>query len=304
MAAILILGGASFAKAAEISLSSMISEINPNQEFLVDVILNTEEADVNAVQGKILFPQEFFDLEEIRDGDSIIPLWLDRPRLLEQNPLGSSMREVMFSGIIPGGFRGVLSPFYEGYRPGKLLSLVFKAKALGQETILANNMVVLLNDGRGSPARVSVNNLAIKISDNAAPATVPVISDVTMPEAFIPEVTRNDSMLDGKWFLVFGTADKESGIDHYEVAENRDEASSNYDNLAWEKAVSPHILSDQALKSFIYVRAVDKSGNSRIQKIAPRYPQEPAQTYWLWGILILVIALIIYGRTKYRGKKP
>jgi len=35
--------------------------------------------------------------------------------------------EISFSGVIPGGFSGVLSPYYKGYKPGKVFSLIFLA---------------------------------------------------------------------------------------------------------------------------------------------------------------------------------
>lgn len=93
--------------------------------------------------------------------------------------------------------------------------------------------------------------------------------------------------------MVFSTEDKQSGIDHYEIAEKRDNKVLNYvDNLNWRAAVNPQILNDQKLKSYVYIKAVDKAGNSRI---IPIYPIN--SWFWyekpiIWSIIIIISGFI------------
>ena len=47
----------------------------------------------------------------------------------------------------------------------------------------------------------------------------------------------------------------------------------------WMTAESPQILTDQKLKSFIYIKAVDKFGNERIEIIPPKNPQKWYENY-------------------------
>jgi len=62
-----------------------------------------------------------------------------------------------------------------------------------------------------------------------------------------------DTPTDGKYFLVFSTQDKGSGVDHYEVREGRFGGFS--------EVSSPYILKYQSLDKKIFVKAIDKFGN-------------------------------------------
>ena len=124
--------------AAEIFFEPKTQEIAIDQQFQVDMMLDAEDEEINAVEGKIVFPSDILELKEIRDGDSIVNLWVERPQI-EKDGL------IVFSGIIPGGFKGVLSPYYEGYRPGKVFSLIFTAKGVGKDAIEASPKMLFLD---------------------------------------------------------------------------------------------------------------------------------------------------------------
>src|SRR5436309_846118 len=75
---------------------------NIGQPVTVTLRLDTQGEDVNAIQGKIIFPASQFTLRAINDGASPVSFWVDRP---SEAPSGT----VSFSGIIPAGFKGVAS---------------------------------------------------------------------------------------------------------------------------------------------------------------------------------------------------
>jgi len=109
--------------------------------------------------------------------------------------------------------------------------------------------------------------------------------DSTPPEDFKPKIGRDPAVFEGKYFLSFATTDKTSGIDHYEVLEQKRTL------VRGEKAAeSPYLLKDQSLKSKILVKAVDKAGNERISEIIP--PKKPFPYEIV--ILILIGAGIIW----------
>ncbi len=66
----------SLSSAAEISLDSKTKEIGVGSQFEVGFFLNTEGEDINAVEGKIIFPKTLLELKEIKDGNSIINFWI------------------------------------------------------------------------------------------------------------------------------------------------------------------------------------------------------------------------------------
>jgi len=113
-------------------------------------------------------------------------------------------------------------------------------------------------------------------------------------------------MFEGKYFLVFATQDKKSGIAHYEVQENR---RQKIESRKWIETESPYILKDQELRSYIFVKAVDKAGNERIAVVEPRYPIKWYEMYEIWGIIIVMIFIgyifwkILKSKIKYQKSK-
>ncbi|MEK7376550.1 MAG: hypothetical protein AABZ57_05260, partial [Candidatus Margulisiibacteriota bacterium] len=49
--------------------------------FKVDFFINTTDESINAIAGKVIFPADLLEFKEIRDGNSIVNLWVDKPAL-------------------------------------------------------------------------------------------------------------------------------------------------------------------------------------------------------------------------------
>jgi len=278
--------------AAELNLISHTQEINVGQQFQVDVILNTEGEQINAIEGKITFPRDLLELKKINDGNSIINFWIEKPK---SAPDG----QVVFSGIVPGGYND---------NQGLILSITFLAKKEGSGLIEIQNAKTLLNDGKGTEAKLKIFNFQFLISKEVLTTqfSVPEIKDLEPPENFKPEITSDPTIFEGKYFLVFATQDKGSGIDHYEVLESRNQ---KIENRNWRTVESPYLLKDQKLKSFIYVKAVDKAGNERIAILAPRYSLKWYEKWENW-IIIIIVTFILYllwkvikSKIKYQKSK-
>lgn len=282
-----------WAEAVELNLTSQSQEIRSGDQFEAGFFLNTDNEDINAVEGKIVFPADLLELKEIRDGNSIINFWIERPSVSRQTDAKQEREtnaNIVFSGIIPGGYLG---------KKGLIFSVVFQSIQEGQGSIEIRDIKALLNDGKGTAANVTISNLQFVISGQA-PASQPAAverKDADMPEVFEPIVTSDPAVLGGKYFLVFATQDKGSGIDHYEIQENR---KQKIENRMWIEAESPYVLKDQNLKSYIYVKAVDKAENERVAVVEPRYPLKWYEQPLIWVIIILGIAIgyILWRRLK------
>lgn len=260
------------ANAAELFFNSKVQKLGIGQEFRVDLFLNTENDELNAVEGNIVFPDELTELKEIRDGNSIISFWVERPKVVEKG-------KIVFSGIIPGGYKET---------KGLLFSAVFFAKKDGEGGVAIHEIQALKNDGLGTPASVKVSDFLFSIT--AYPGVVPQesakVKDSNPPEKFKPEISQVKDVFDGKYFLVFATQDKGSGIDHYEVREG-----------LWNgfvTAESPYLLQNQKLDKKIFVKAVDKADNKRTEILYPPNFRPWYKNYWILGILI-IIGLAIAG---------
>lgn len=259
----------SIAEAAILKLVSPNNKLSLGQEMKVNLIIDTENEQINAIGGKIIFSSEIFGVTEIKDGNSIINLWTERPEVDENGA-------ITFSGIIPGGVN---------MQNGLLFSVVLKAKKEGTGALAIQNAEVLKNDGLGTPAKVGIFNFQFSISPPdwlGQPNKESLIKDTEPPEDFNPIIGSDPSIFDGKYFLVFAAQDKSSGLDHYEVREG-----------FWDKYVaaeSPYLLKNQSLDEKIYIKAVDRAQNERTATFKPDQWKWYRQYVLLGIMLILIIA--------------
>ena len=260
--------------ALQINLASKNQEVGVSEEVSVNVFLNAKEEDVNALEGELSYPRDLFDLKEIKYGNSVVTFWVEEPQMTD-------IGRVIFSGIIPGGFMN---------KGGYVFSLILKAKQKGTGSIEFINSQILLNNGEGTRAKLA--SLVILpahffIYDREPIATPEIIykDDYDLPEEFTPEISRDQSIFNNQWFLVFQTQDKGSGIDHYEVKEG------------WRPfftTESPYLLKNQNLDEEIIVKAIDRQGNKRISTLAPKYLRVWYQNYQILVILSLVTIVFVY----------
>lgn len=270
--------------AAVFSFNVSDEVIRVGDQFEVTVMMDTEGERVNAVQGTLVFPEHLLEAQSFDDGNSIINFWIEKPG-------------INFAGAIPGGYSG----------KGKLFSVVFYAKSEGVASLNIKEALALLNDGRGTPAQLSMRTEKINISGLApdeSPRTVVRPEDKIPPVGFTPEISQNPVLFDGKYFLIFATQDKESGVDFYEVSEEKGALrwlfGPNRENFM--KGESPYLLKDQSLESWIFIRAVDRAGNERLTILRPSnvFIGQRVLTIIFW---IIVITLLVLGGWRVLGRK-
>ncbi len=264
---------------AEIILDVPV-EIAVNQKFKVDVFINTESEAINAIEGSITFQRDFLEAKEFSDGNSIINFWIQKPKFALDN-------QISFSGITPGGYEG---------NQGKIFSVVFQSLKEGETELAISSLKVLLNDGQATEAQIKMTDMKIKINGSSkTPESMPLQKiDNEPPETFTPEIAQNQDIFDGKWFLVFASQDKGSGINRYEVSEGKE---------GFAVAESPYLLKNQNLDREILVKAVDKNGNERTIILPPKNPRWQYKNYLIWLIIILIATVIYFLVKKFYGAK-
>ena len=279
----LLLFGANRVNAAIINVNSNDSKIGANQEFTIVVAIDTQDQSINAMEGNVIFPSDLLEIKKIQDGNSIINFWIERTAANQSGV-------IHFSGIIPGGYQN---------ENGFIFSIVFKAGKIGDGSIKINEANALLNDGTGKAAdlRISPFHFSVLELDKDAssrPPPVDIEKDAVLPEEFNPEISSSADLFDGKWFLVFATQDKGSGIDYYQVREG---VFGNFHTV-----LSPYLLQNQNLDKVIFVKAVDRSNNERIETVYPPNWRPWYKNYWIFVIIIIGVMFIIIIR-KFLWKK-
>lgn len=253
--AIYLVAGISIAQAATITIVADNTRPDINQPVHVVVMLDTQGENVNAVQGKIIFPARLFVLQSVADGSSPVSFWINQPK--ETVP-----GTISFAGIMPGGFTGAHSPAF---------SFVLIPRASGSGDISIDGAAVLRNDGQGSLISTAAKGQSVTVSNVNAGEPLSPASSTILPEPFTPVVARDPDVFGGKYFLAFSTTDKGSGIDHYDVVEISAGSPLGAD-ASWQTAESPYLLKDQTLSSDSYVRAVNHAGGVTIGKAPAVHP--------------------------------
>ncbi len=254
--------------------------------FLVNLKISTPDKPINVVDGTILYSRNL-EIKEVSAGSSLLALWPKPP--VFSNQKGS----LSFVGGALGGFQD---------EDGEVLRIIFLAKSEGRAQIdFLDGFSVFLNDGQGTKINPSLRPFSSSILKRPAGTLAKdewqalLEKDKNSPEPFEIALSRNPSMFNNQYFISFFTADKESGIDHYEIQEGTE---------PYIIGNSPYLLKDQKLRSAIKVKAIDKAGNGRVAELAPIYPPKFYKTFRFWLAVILgIIVILMWIKIRVAKKK-
>lgn len=262
-------------------------------DLLIDVFLDTEQDTVNALEGSVVIPTSM-RIKDIRFEGSVVSLWVSRPRTDERGML-------VFAGLIPGGYQG--TPEKQGR--GNVMTIVVAPAASGAASFsFGADTQVLLNDGEGSKASLTLIPRTVMVGANdgsATPGALP--ADVEPPLTFIPQVIDGEPYGIDAQVLIFDAQDKETGIAGYEIAFTAFR-SKDYESMAWHKATSPYALKREELSSYMHVRAVDMAGNYRVATLTPYHFSLVAfLSSWMWYFIAGLVVLFLIYRHRRQIKK-
>jgi hypothetical protein len=258
--------------ASEIIFQSPSQSLGVGDQFSVPIVLSSDGEDLNAISGDVTWNDDTLSAVNVLSANSIVSSWIEAPQI--------SGNSVSFSGIMPGGYQSVFDPVLQKDNPGLVATIIFQVKKAGVGKIEFTDAHLFENDGLGTEASVQDNPLTVSFGALGSGLTVSTINDTNPPEAFTPILANDPNIYNGKTVVIFSTADKETGIDHYEVKEG---------NSDWIQAESPFLLPDQRFHGTVYVKAVDLAGNYRIGRVELTQ-KTPA---WIFFVPVLIILLII-----------
>lgn len=124
--------------------------VSLGETFTVDIRLNSEQEVINAVTTTIIYPKDLLELVSVSRGGSFLTLWPVEPTI------DANSGTVTLTGGIPNGSYVV---------DGKILTLTFATKDSGGVEVKFDTSIsqVLLNDGLGTPAKITLNSGIYKI---------------------------------------------------------------------------------------------------------------------------------------------
>ncbi len=178
-----VIGGvlaAQSAHAAVLSMSPKSGSLKINQDFVVELLVNTNGVSFNAAQATIEFPPKLLEVKSISTApeDSIFNFWLDGPTFSNKDG------KISFIGGTSNGVSGPAIP---------ILRVVFTAKASGEAALSFSDTAVTAADGSGTNILDTVEVASFKISSEvAAPAAKPIILKAAAPEPVL--ITRTATL--------------------------------------------------------------------------------------------------------------
>ena len=89
--------------AATVTLNPSNESLGIGEQFYVDLMLNPEGISVNAIKGNVIFDDEYISFVRSEEGKSMVDLWVEKPKQVNNS--------INFAGVMSMGFSGVIDPF-------------------------------------------------------------------------------------------------------------------------------------------------------------------------------------------------
>lgn len=266
--------------AASLYLDPSDMSVGLSDTFVLSVRLDPKGDCVNAGKVVLTYPTESLKAVDFSRGNSIFSLWVEEPKF------DSQTGTISFSGGVPGGYCGRIpgDPSLTNVL-GKVIFTVVGAQNKNADVNISPESELYLNDGLGTSVRPELTGTTLEIQETPVLTENPWVKEVNEdkipPDPFDVQVESTRGIFGGKYYAVFATTDKQSGIDHYEI----------FEKGGWKRATSPYKLADQSLTDKIVVKAIDKAGNETLGAYAEG--SAPPRQYEFSDFLPLYIVLIL-----------
>ncbi len=273
-----------FANAALLYIDPGAQAYGVGDTFMVNIRVDNEGECINAANVEVIYPTKSLRAVDFSRGDSLFSLWTEEPRI------DTEAGRVTFSGGIPGGYCGRIQgdPSLSNII-GKIVFSVIDASQVKADIIVTDATKVYLHDGFGTEAPLTIQGVTLGLSPQPTlPANewlTEVRDDTIPPDSFIIQIESTRGVFGGRYYAVFSTVDKQSGLSHYEI----------FERGAWIETRSPHKLYDQSL-SDIQIRAIDKAGNIRLGEYVPgSAPPRLGLELDFTSVALALLALVVVG---------
>ena len=267
---------------ATVSLESSRDKVAVGDTVIITLKISAEGQVINTIDGNISIDTSKGKglVKEFSLANSVFGMW---PRTASLSPDGKT---ISFVGGVPGGM---------SIENATVFNFAFQADKEGVVNFGLKDILVFLNDNKGTTANVKTKNLSLNVVSKSESMSKndwvdKVSNDKIPPEKFIIILGQDKKVYDGKIFAFFSAVDNQSGIDHYEVMENGSKPI---------RTGSVYVLSDQSDRVKLKVLAFDKAGNST----ASYYPNYTKPVAWGWVIVIVLGVYIIVKVYKNRKNK-
>ena len=258
--------------AATVFVEASRDQISVGDSVVVSIKISADGQVINTIDGSIGldFVNAKASIKEFSLANSVFGMW---PRTPSIDPNG---KLINFVGGVPGGM---------SIENAIVFKFILSAEKEGTMTIRPKNVLVFLNDNKGTKTDTKIKDLTIKINPKKDPNSIndwqnTIQHDKTAPEKFIIVLGQDKNIYDGKVFAYFSAVDNQSGIDHYDVIEDGNKAV---------RSGSVYVPVDGSNKLRLKVIAYDKAGNFAVSY----YPESSRPIAWGWVLAIIAVGFFV-----------
>ena len=183
--------------AANLSLLPSSGSYHVGDTISVRIVLSSSDQSANAVSGNLSFSKDVLTLNSISKSSSLISLWAQEPSY--SNADGT----VVMEGVILNGYTG---------SNGMVVTMSFRAKAVGTANVKFTSSSVLANDGQGTNILTNTGQASFSISPalvKEKPTSSTTPTSVSTPVKLLTPVFTDysNNIKEGEFIVVKGSAD-------------------------------------------------------------------------------------------------
>lgn len=283
--------------AAEIIIKAPSNALANRQPITVEVILDQEEDVISGISADFSFPSDMFTVGSIQTKDSIVSLWVKQPGVSLEKYF-DDRTHITFEGIFPGGYEGVLSPYYKGKKPGVIVSVTLIPKNKGIGSLIVDNITLNRYDSEATPIET-----ASAIKTIIVPELLPIVptffsesTEVKSPtlEAFI---TRDALVNNNAWYVVVNEREEKSAVEEMLIAETDDYNARLVSSGKWRSAKNPYVLLYQDRTKFVHIKILYTNNTYALLTLPPVENSKSISgiSRILIGIIIVLSLLYFYA---------
>ncbi|KKS44527.1 hypothetical protein A2567_01215 [Candidatus Azambacteria bacterium RIFOXYD1_FULL_42_11] len=161
------------AKAAILTLSTEKDSFNVGDRFEANIKINSDGANVNAVQGTLEYPKDILEIISTDKTGSFVDFWLREPEF--SNETG----RLVFMG---GAFRGISGESLQ------VLKINFKVKSVGKNDLKITDAAITASDDFGTNVLSGVSGIQIAALPKQESAKTVTLSETPKIIEKLPEV--------------------------------------------------------------------------------------------------------------------
>lgn len=269
--------------AATASMSTDATAVHVGDTVIVNLFLDTENADINTVEGDIAIQatRDAINVTQLNTAGSVLSVWPQTPSL------SSTGSTVTFIGGTPGGFNSTHALAFK---------LAFTALLPGEVTFTPARISLYANDGQATRVPANLQPLTLNVLPASDSPTANAWTDIITKDNLPPKnltaiLGQDETVYNGQRFLSIHAEDDESGIAYFEVQEG---------DLPAVRSGNVYLLRNQTGVENITVTAYDQAFNA--SRITVSTQSHPTRSWLVWTLYLIVglIALSVSGVLIYR----